>query len=80
MRSYIHKHSFPDAVPAAIQSIVGWNLATAGTAVIPSPPSCANCCPLPVYTSTKRFMLPMQKRWMLSLGNCCHWARNLSRH
>jgi hypothetical protein len=45
---YIHKHSFPLAVPAATQSSVGWNLATAGTAVMPSPPSCASCCPLAV--------------------------------
>jgi hypothetical protein len=45
---YIHKQSFPLAVPAPTQSIVGWNLATAGTAVILSPPSCANCCPFPV--------------------------------
>lgn len=43
--AYIHKHNLPLAVPAATQSKVGWNLATAGTAVIPSPPSWANCSP-----------------------------------
>ena len=62
-QNYIHKHSLPLAVPAATQSSVGWNLATAGTAVMPSPPSCASCWPLAVYMSTKRFMLPMQNRW-----------------
>jgi hypothetical protein len=75
--NYIQRHSLPLAVPAATQSSVGWNLATAGTAVMASPPSCASCCPLAVYISTKRFMLPMQNRCTPSCGNCCHWARNL---
>ena len=77
---YIHKHNFPLAVPAAIQSFVWWNCATEGTAVIPSPPSWANCCPSPVYTSTKRFMFPMTKRWILSAGWSCHCARRLWGH
>ena len=47
-KRYIHKHSLPEAVPAATQSSDGWNLATEGTAVMPSPPSCASCCPFPV--------------------------------
>ena len=42
---HIHKHSFPLAVPAATHCSVGWNWATAGTAVMPSPPSCASCSP-----------------------------------
>lgn len=75
--NYIHKQSLPLAVPAATQSNVGWNFATAGTAVIPSPPNCASCSPLAEYMSTKRFILPMQNRWTPSCGNCCHCARNL---
>lgn len=43
---YIQRQSLPLAVPAAIQSWEGWNWATAGTALIPSPPSCASCSPL----------------------------------
>ncbi len=46
--NYIQRHSFPLAVPAATQSFVGWNCATAGTAVIPPPPSCASCSPFDV--------------------------------
>lgn len=43
---HIHRHIFPLAVPPAIQSLVGWNTATAGTAVRPSPPSWASCAPV----------------------------------
>jgi hypothetical protein len=60
---YIHRQSFPLAVPAATQSLLGWKTATAGTAVMPPPPSCANCSPFALYRSTKRFMLPMQSFW-----------------
>jgi len=42
---YIHRHNFPDAVPPAIQSCVGWKTATAGTAVMVSLPSWASCMP-----------------------------------
>ena len=76
-RDYIQRHSFPLAVPAATQSFVGWNCATAGTAVIPPPPSCASCSPFDVWISTKRFMFPMQNRCTPSEGCSCHWARSL---
>lgn len=65
---HIHKHNFPLAVPAANQSLVGWNTATAGTAVMPSPPRCANCSPLAEKTSTNLFILPMQSLWTPSWG------------
>lgn len=43
--AYIHNDSFPLAFPPATQSSEGWKCAAAGTAVIPSPPSCASCSP-----------------------------------
>lgn len=46
---YIHRQTFPLAVPPTTQSLVRWKTATAGTAVIkPSPPSCASCSPVDV--------------------------------
>lgn len=74
---YIHKHTFPLAVPPTTQFCVRCITATAGTAVITllsSLPSCASWSPLAVYTSTKRFMLAMQNRWMCGwdVGCCCH--------
>lgn len=36
---HIHKHTFPLPVPPTTQSLVGWKTETAGTAVMPSPPS-----------------------------------------
>lgn len=43
--AHIHNDSFPLAFPPATQSSEGWKCAAAGTAVIPSPPSCASCSP-----------------------------------
>lgn len=77
---YIHKHSFPLAVPAVTQSLVGWKTATAGTAVMPLPPSCANCLPSALYTSTNLFMLPIQSFWIPSWGFRCHCGRRLEVH
>lgn len=74
---YIQRHTFPLAVPAPTQSIVGCIWATAGTAVMPSPSSWASCSPLLVYTSTKRFMFPITNRCMPSCGCACHCARRL---
>lgn len=45
MVSYIHKQSFPLAVPPATQFLLRWKTATAGTAVMPSPPSWASWSP-----------------------------------
>jgi hypothetical protein len=56
---HCQRQSFPLAFPPATQSIVGWKCATAGTAVMPSPSSCASCTPLASNTSTKRFILPI---------------------
>lgn len=79
--THIHRHNFPLAVPAATQSLLGWKTATAGTAVIPPPPSCANCSPFALYKSTKRFILPMQSFWTPSGGLRCHCGRRLeTRH
>lgn len=47
-KHHIHKHNFPLAVPAATHCSVGWNWATAGTAVMPSPPNCASWSPFAV--------------------------------
>lgn len=38
-RAHIHRHILPLAVPPAIQFVLRWKTATAGTAVIPSPPN-----------------------------------------
>ena len=74
---HIHKHSLPLAVPAATHCSVGWNCATAGTAVMPSPPNWASWSPLALYISTKRFILPMQNLCISFGGWRCHWARSL---
>ncbi len=76
-KTYIHKHNLPLAVPAVTQSLVGWKTATAGTAVMPPPPSCANCLPSALYTSTNLFMLPIQNFWIPSWGLRCHCGRRL---
>lgn len=46
--NHFHRQTFPLAVPPTTQFLLRWKTATAGTAVTPSPPSCASWSPVPL--------------------------------